>query len=213
MVLGWFAGDFIYVKNPERPINVLVWGPMGSGKTSFINSLISVFHHTQDVQRPLIAFRSDQHVTKSYSSNKISDFVDHDSLLGSVLNDRLKWVLWDPWGLTPKNFTRLNILHFLEGRVPNGTQLNDQIPVGPRHEDRKINAVVFIIPIGSCANQPMLEKLQENIKLSLEFGISPIIVVNFVNSCKSEDEIKSAYDIILQASRLAKKRYCACRQL
>jgi len=205
MVLGWFAGDFIYVKNPERPINVLVWGPMGSGKTSFINSLISVFHHTQDVQRPLIAFRSDQHVTKSYSSNKISDFVDHDSLLGSVLNDRLKWVLWDPWGLTPKNFTRLNILHFLEGRVPNGTQLNDQIPVGPRHEDRKINAVVFIIPIGSCANQPMLEKLQENIKLSLEFGISPIIVVNFVNSCKSEDEIKSAYDIILQASRLAKK--------
>jgi len=51
----------------------------------------------------------------------------------------------------------------------------------------------------------MLEKLQENIKLSLEFGISPTIVVNFVNSCKSEEEIKTAFDIILNVSRLTKK--------
>jgi hypothetical protein len=50
----------------------------------------------------------------------------------------------------------------------------------------------------------MLKTLTENIKAVLHFGITPVIVVNFVKTLPSEDEIKKAFAKIHDASCLTK---------
>lgn len=205
MVLGWMAGDFIYDKDPERDINVLLWGPMGSGKTSVINGIITVFSPKMEVLNPLTAARKEDHVTRSYSANAITDWIDDDTLLGKLLFDNLKLRFWDPWGLTVGNFKTLSLLHFLEGRVRPGAEMNDR-PCHDSVEERNIiDAVILLIPIGTSQDPQLLDTLAKNIETILDCKMSPIIVINFINDLKSEEEISKAYEIIYQASHLTKK--------
>ena len=205
MQLGWLAADFIYDEDPSQECNILLWGPMGAGKSSLINGACTVFASDQKVKRPLTAYRSDKHVTRMYSKNSLAELiasVDDQTPLSQAIKDNLKINFWDPWGLTLNGFKQLNILHFLEGRVYPNTQLHDNACTTSADDRNKIDAVILIIPIGTSQDQPMLDMLQWNIKAILDSHIYPVIVINFVNTVKSEDEIKKAKDIIKQASCL-----------
>jgi len=49
-----------------------------------------------------------------------------------------------------------------------------------------------------------LEKLSQNIKIVLHFGIRPVVVINFINTLKTEEEIDAAYKTIFEQSSLNK---------
>jgi hypothetical protein len=204
MLLGWLAGDFIFQDDPNRFINLLIWGPMGAGKTSFINGLITTFSANQEVDKALTAYRSDTHVTKSYSANLLVDSLNNqNSSLEENIKNQLKIRVFDPWGLTQTNYKKLSILHFIEGRVPEGSALNDNPCTNPVVANNQIDAVIFLIPIGTSQSPDLLEVLAGNIQCALETGMRPIVIINYLNNLKDEDELKRAYDVIYSQTHLS----------
>eukprot|EP01132_Coremiostelium_polycephalum_P006027 gene6027-7511_t len=205
MNVGWLAGDFIFQKNPDIPINILVWGPMGCGKTSFINSILTVLNPKQEVVQPFTSFRATSHVTRSYTRNFLADYIDESTSLGKILKQKLKLCIWDIWGVTQTCFQQLQITSFLEGRVPDGTEMNDIVCNNPVQEENKIHSVILIIPIGTSQDSKTLEILREHIETIVRFGIRPVIVINYLDSFGSDqEEIKKAYELIYISSGLNK---------
>jgi len=70
--------------------------------------------------------------------------------------------------------------------------------------EAEVDAVILVIPIGTSQSPPLLKKLADNITTILHYGIRPVIVVNFVNSVKSEEEINKSFEIIYKESHLNK---------
>lgn len=62
-----------------------------------------------------------------------------------------------------------------------------------------------MIPIGTSQDSAMLDTLSKNIVTALDFHIYPKVVVNFINTVKSEAEVKKAFDAIQHASHLPVK--------
>jgi hypothetical protein len=177
---------------------------MGSGKTSLINGFITVFRESQEVLKELSAYRSDTHVTKSYSANMLANSLHSElSSLEQNIKSQLKIQMWDPWGLTQSNYKRLSILHFMEGRVPEGNSLNDNPCLNPVNNGNIIDAVIFLIPVGTSQDAELLEVLAHNIQSALEAGIRPVIVINYLNTVKSEDELSTACNTIFTHTHLA----------
>jgi len=199
--LGWLAGDFMG-PTVDRPLNILIWGPMGAGKTCFINGLLGLFSSELLVNRRLIAYRSSEHVTRSYSMNALKDHISQDTRLGEVLSQNLHLNFWDSWGLTATNYQKLNVLQFLEGRVHPGTQFNDSSCNEPVLKENVIHAVILLIPIGSSQDPDLLQTLSLNIQTILQFGIFPVVVINFRNHVDSKEELEKAFNQILEASHL-----------
>eukprot|EP01090_Pellita_catalonica_P021176 TRINITY_DN7856_c0_g1_i1.p1 TRINITY_DN7856_c0_g1~~TRINITY_DN7856_c0_g1_i1.p1 ORF type:complete len:575 (-),score=91.97 TRINITY_DN7856_c0_g1_i1:13-1737(-) len=205
MLLAWLGGDFI--GPDDRTMNVMVYGPMGSGKSSLINGFITALSMSQAVKKPLSACRFNTHVTQIYEGNTVSELLeqcDDSNSIGIKAMSSIKMRLFDTWGLTSTTYQKLQLIHFLEGRVPNGTVMNDDI-VGraPADADMMIHAVIFVIPIATSQAPPLLDTLAKNIEICVQFGITPIIVVNFINTCSSEEE-RRAVDIIWKKTSLAR---------
>ncbi|GAM25925.1 hypothetical protein SAMD00019534_091000 [Acytostelium subglobosum LB1] len=203
-LIGYLAGDFIYKKNPKHPINILVWGPMGSGKSSLINGIIAMFSHQYKVKKILKISRRHDHVTKDYMCHRIADFADTSEPLGALIADNIKLNFWDPWGLTTSNYQNLKLMHFLEGRVPKDQPMNDSFSHHPVIEDQVTHAVVFMIPLGTALQKPLLDNLSKLIDTTQDFGIRPVVVVNFANQMQNQAEVEKQFKIILDASHLSK---------
>lgn len=67
-----------------------------------------------------------------------------------------------------------------------------------------IDGVVFIIPIGTSEDSALLDVLSENIVTVLDNNITPIVVVNCVNTVSSQ-EAKAAFNKIFEATHLSER--------
>lgn len=83
--------------------------------------------------------------------------------------------------------------------------MNDSPCNAPVDPSNVIHAIIFMIPIGTSQDSAMLETLSRNIVTALDFKIYPKVVVNFINTVKSEEEVKKAYSTIQHASHLPAK--------
>ncbi|KAH3731695.1 hypothetical protein Pelo_17473 [Pelomyxa schiedti] len=204
-LLAWFSEDFVL----SKPINVLMWGFMGSGKSSFINGLASALSGDQRVLRTITTARLQTHVTRNYLSHPLgSVFVPPLKPVEKLIYNNIKVRFWDPWGLSDDNYTQVKLRHFLEGYIAHEAPMNDsRITASAKPlPGNAIHAVIFIVPITTARTTALLKLLDEQVLQAIELGYQPIVICNMSNKLLSSDERQAGFKKIVEASRLPANR-------
>ncbi|XP_062962799.1 interferon-induced protein 44-like [Cynocephalus volans] len=165
-------------------IRILLLGPVGSGKSSFFNSVKSVFQG--HVTHQAIVGSDSASITEQYRIYSVKDGKDGKSL---------PFVLCDSMGLDEREGAGLcmyDIPHILKGCVPDRYQLSPHKPISPKHptfitspslKDR-IHCVAYILDINSINNlsSKMVEKFKRIHKEVLNCGIAYVALLTKVNN-------------------------------
>ncbi|KAF6109132.1 interferon induced protein 44 like [Phyllostomus discolor] len=165
-------------------IRILLLGPVGSGKSSFFNSVKSVF---QGYVTHQAAVGSDStSITELYRIYSIKDGKDGESL---------PFKLCDSMGLDEKEGAGLcmdDIRHILKGCMPDRYHFNPQQPITSRHpsfitspswKDR-IHCVAYVLDSRSIniLSSKMVEKLKRVQKEVLNCGIQQVVLLTNVTN-------------------------------
>ncbi|XP_006086181.1 interferon-induced protein 44-like [Myotis lucifugus] len=165
-------------------INILLLGPVGSGKSSFFNSVKSVFQG--HVTRQAAVGSDVTSITELYRMYSIQDEKDGKSL---------PFILCDTMGLDEKEGAGLcmdDISHILEGCVPDRYHFRPQQPITSRHptfitspslKDR-IHCVAYVLDI-NCIDSlsfEMVAKFKQVQKIVLNYGVPQVALLTKVKN-------------------------------
>lgn len=163
-------------------VRILLVGPVGSGKSSFVNSVKSVFQGR--LTRQAIVGSDESSITKQYRVYSIKD---------GNSGDTLPFMLGDSMGLEVEEEAGLctdDIPHILKGCVPDRYQFDPREPIKPEHftyadspplKDR-IHCVAFVLDINSVdtLSDKMVAKLKKIRKDVVDFGIGCVALLTNV---------------------------------
>ncbi|XP_017386575.1 interferon-induced protein 44-like isoform X1 [Cebus imitator] len=166
-------------------IRILLVGPVGSGKSSFFNSVKSIFHGHVTCQA--IVGSDVTSITEQYRIYSVKDGKNGKSL---------PFKLCDTMGLDETEGVGLcigDIPHILKGCVPDRYQFNPHKPITPEHstfitspslKDR-IHCVAYVLNINSVDNlsSKMLAKFKKVHKEVLSCGIAHVALLTNVSNC------------------------------
>lgn len=165
-------------------INILLLGPVGSGKSSFFNSVKSVFRG--HVTRQAAVGSDVTSITEMYRIYSIKDENDGKSL---------PFMLCDTMGLDEKERLGLcmdDIPHILKGCVPDRYHFSPQQPITSEHPNfitspslkDRIHCVAYVIDI-NCINSlssEMVAKFKEVKKIILSCGVPQVALLTKVRN-------------------------------
>jgi hypothetical protein len=147
-----FIGSFLEWKLPADvpAINILIFGIMGSGKSSFINTVITSLSET--IEEQTVIGGSLDHVTNKY------EMIQLKPKIGIKIN------MFDSWGVSGPNYENTNMLnYFLDGLIPDEFPMEKVYDIQFVEETiknnyydaykRKIHAVAMFINIDTEKNQ------------------------------------------------------------
>nr|XP_004026072.3 interferon-induced protein 44-like [Gorilla gorilla gorilla]XP_055207198.1 interferon-induced protein 44-like [Gorilla gorilla gorilla] len=166
-------------------IRILLVGPIGSGKSSFFNSVKSIFHG--HVTGQAVVGSDITSITERYRIYSVKDGKNGKSL---------PFMLCDTMGLDGAEGAGLcmaDIPHILKGCMPDRYQFNSRKPITPEHstfitspslKDR-IHCVAYVLDINSIDNlsSKMLAKVKQVHKEVLNCGIAYVALLTKVNDC------------------------------
>ncbi|XP_054305999.1 interferon-induced protein 44-like isoform X1 [Pongo pygmaeus] len=166
-------------------IRILLVGPIGSGKSSFFNSVKSIFHG--HVTGQAIVGSDITSITERYRIYSVKDGKNGKSL---------PFMLCDTMGLVGAEGTGLcmdDIPHILKGCMADRYQFNSHKPITPEHstfitspslKDR-IHCVAYVLDINSIDNlsSKMLAKFKQVHKEVLNCGIAHVALLTKVDDC------------------------------
>uniref|UniRef100_A0A287A472 Interferon induced protein 44 like n=2 Tax=Sus scrofa TaxID=9823 RepID=A0A287A472_PIG len=156
-------------------IRILLLGPVGSGKSSFFNSVKSIFRG--HLTRQAIVGSDISTITEKYRIYSIKDEKDGKSL---------PFMLCDSMGLNEKDGVGLcvdDIPHILKGCMPDRYQ-HPTFITSPSLNHR-IHCVAYVFDINSIDNLSfqMLAKVKQVQKEVLKCGVSQVALLTKVNNC------------------------------
>lgn len=165
-------------------IRILLLGPVGSGKSSFFNSVKSVFHgHTT---RQATVGSDNTSITEQYRIYSVKDGKN---------GPYLPFMLCDSMGLDETDGVGLcmdDIPYILKGCVPDRYQFNPCNPITPKHptfitspslKDR-IHCVAYVLDINSVESlsSGMVTKLKQIHEEVLNCGVAHVVLLTKVNN-------------------------------
>jgi GTPase SAR1 family protein len=107
--------------------NILLFGFVGSGKTSYLNSLFTAKSSSNtEICNMGVAGGDSTHVTTDYTGRKLLDLncyemKDDEEKKSAVTN----FQIFDPWGLDKIGYVNSEFENMLKGRIKNKTSKND----------------------------------------------------------------------------------------
>ncbi|XP_019812786.2 interferon-induced protein 44-like isoform X1 [Bos indicus] len=166
-------------------IRILLLGPVGSGKSSFFNSVKSIFQG--HLTRQAIVGSDVTSITEQYRIYSIKD---------GKYGQSLPFMLCDSMGLDEKEGVGLcvdDIPHILKGCVPDRYEFSPQKPITPKHptfitspslKDR-IHCVAYVFDINSMDNlsSKMVAKLKQIQKEVINCGVAQVALLTKVKNC------------------------------
>ncbi|KAM6217074.1 interferon-induced protein 44-like [Rhynchocyon petersi] len=165
-------------------VRILLLGPVGSGKSTFINSVKSVF--LGRVSHQALTGSDITSITEQFRIYSIEDGKD------GVM---LPFMLCDTMGLDEKEDVGLcmeDIPHILKGSIPDRYQFNPQKSMIPTHSSfiispslkERIHCVAYVFDINSVNNlsSKLVEKFQRIQKEVLYRGIAHVVLFTNVNN-------------------------------
>ncbi|XP_029393742.1 interferon-induced protein 44-like [Mus pahari] len=190
-------------------VRILLVGPVGSGKSSFFNSVKSVFQG--HLTRQAIVGSDERSITKQYRVYSIKD---------GKSGETLPFMLCDSMGLEEGEEAGLcvdDIPHILKGCVPDRYQFNPCEPIKPNRfpqdaspplKDR-IHCVAFVLDINSVntLSDKMVAKLKKIRKDVVDSGIGYVALLtnveeydevlddNFANMTETVTSLRQVQDV------------------
>ncbi|XP_043988292.1 interferon-induced protein 44-like isoform X2 [Gambusia affinis] len=183
-----------------RYLRILLYGPVGSGKSSFINSVSNVIRGRMTIPALASAMTSDQSFTKRYETHKfIKGRGNAKTFYPLVFNDMM--------GLedgTNRGVHADDIKLALEGHVKEGHKFNPVAPIS-QHDpgynptpsaDDKVHVLVCVM----SANTPqmkssVLEKMKSVRETASDLGIPQMAMMTHVDEacCETEKNLRNVY--------------------
>ena len=170
--------------------NLIIFGPVGQGKSSLINSMVSLWYRTS--QQVALALPSAQRVT-----TKTAYFTEHAG-----------FGLLDTQGSEEKNYLNSEFELLLKGALPYGHDVvqgtADMAELVKQNEatakSRQIHSCIFVAN-QSCRyltkDDKLIMKMKQFMKNAKDSGLSPILAVTKMDEVK-EDEVKQVQDEIVK---------------
>ncbi|XP_012642756.1 interferon-induced protein 44-like [Microcebus murinus] len=165
-------------------VHILLLGPVGSGKSSFFNSVKSVFHGR--VTRQAIVGSDITSITEQYRTYSVKDGISGKSL---------PFMLCDSMGLDETEGEGLcvdDIPPILKGSIPDRYQFNPHKPITPQHSDfiafpslkDGIHCVAYVLDINSINNlsSKMVAKFKQIHKEVLNCGMAHVVLLTKVKN-------------------------------
>jgi len=170
-----FIKDFFHLAPPIKKypfFNILCFGTAGSGKSSFINSLMTAFSDSKI--EPAAVGGDTEHVTSALTRFRVSQI---DGLKDVPIN------IFDVWGLDKNNYQNELLLTLLDGKLPNGYDMKDLVSlhlIDSNWEDisRQITSILFFMPYNVDDNPVALRALSNNFHLCRnKHRMIPLVVI------------------------------------
>ncbi|XP_014864559.1 PREDICTED: interferon-induced protein 44-like isoform X2 [Poecilia mexicana] len=187
-------------KDDIRYLRVLLYGPVGSGKSSFINSVSNVIRGRMTIPALASAMTSDQSFTKRYETHKfIKGRGSTKTFYPLVFNDIM--------GLedgTDRGVHADDIKLALKGHVKEGHKFNPVAPISQNDPgynptpsaDDKVHVLVCVMSANTPQmNSSVLEKMKSIREAASDLGIPQMAMMTHIDEAcgEIEKELKNVY--------------------
>jgi len=182
------------------PINVMMYGPKGAGKSSLINSFVTCLSlENRPIVARIVAKQSD-HVTNEYEMCPILQF-----LQGHATPPSVPFVFWDLWGYSETDFKGISIKHFLKGMVPDkqqrlntkGNPIDSADIDGTAALSREIMVLVFVLPLSAILDGSVWSHFRTACSTAIGEKYLPILVVTASDTISNVKQKKEDQDELL----------------
>ena len=176
--LSWFTsalGPRVFDPQPFRlpRFNVLIFGPKGSGKSAFINSVHAMTQSYADgeAMRAFVPVHGGgDHCTVRY--NAIEGMVG------------LPLAFWDTWGVAPGEYNGNELELIMQGKLPAGWEKDENVGLAEENdaataEENRPHAVIFMLPaewIYDSESNDMVKLKAEFTKIK-RMGVNPLVLL------------------------------------
>eukprot|EP01118_Nematostelium_gracile_P004525 TRINITY_DN152_c0_g1_i1.p1 TRINITY_DN152_c0_g1~~TRINITY_DN152_c0_g1_i1.p1 ORF type:complete len:685 (+),score=163.59 TRINITY_DN152_c0_g1_i1:128-2182(+) len=204
LATAWIAGDFIF----DHPINILVFGRIGSGKSSLITAIMDLFKvdRKRSETNVMVANKGGAHVTTSYEMYPIAHYLKEDHPMERMLKRHIKINLFDTWGSTDTTYKALRLDEFLYGKVPLHYELPSKEAPLPIHFKTQpgliIHAAIFVVPIQINEDPEYLKIFNQHIEDATRLGWKPLLVITNADQISSADRIQKDAERIVKSTLL-----------
>ncbi|XP_076140377.1 uncharacterized protein LOC143123112 isoform X2 [Alosa pseudoharengus] len=172
------------LRNPQvRYLRILLHGPVGSGKSSIINSINSIFQDKVKVGA-LAAAVSGSTFTKTFKTYQIRD--QQNRALPVVFNDIMGLENEDDEGVHPDD-----IISALKGHIRDNYKFNSRCPLSERDPiynhrptvDEKVHCLVSVIQADKIAlmDDDVINKMQHIREHASEMGVPQVVFMTHVD--------------------------------
>jgi len=167
------------------PTNILVFGGVGHGKSSFLNVIATSVAKGNASLSPFIAGKSNNMVTTSYDKQSISQAAGDLDLwvpinLYDVWGEKMMQIHEPNGGIREYNvFNFFSIDHFLKSRIPIGQRFEDLDRFNHRKDNDlvdTISAVIFVFNL-ELNNENNMNLMARHISMAIKSKYHPIIVI------------------------------------
>lgn len=163
--------------------NILIFGCIGSGKTSWINSLQTAV--ARQIQRVgLVGSSAPGHSTQHLVRYDLSENIQKIS--------KISIKLWDTWGVTPENYEKRELLPaILDGQLPNGyhmleqTSLHVYANVSEDHITESFDSVLIFVPWNIKKLVQLVERVQNLSQAIRQKEYNILVVVTHIDEAEN----------------------------
>lgn len=200
-----FIGNFIGYRppSPATCLNILMFGVIGSGKSSFTNTILSAFSD-QVMDNAQVGGDGD-HCTTDYRRFHLGQLC---GLTGTEI------ALWDSWGLDEETYGNDFLMTLLRGDLPSGYEMvNVSIVDGAKRDpdnmhqvDRRIHGVLMFVPINILEDSVMLLRIKDALRLTNKMKLNAQVVVTRADTVSGKQNRVTLQERIAKELNLAPLR-------
>ncbi|XP_047225871.1 interferon-induced protein 44-like [Girardinichthys multiradiatus] len=194
-----YVQEYKPAREDIRYLRVLLYGPVGAGKSSFINSVSNVLRERVTSPALASATTSDKSFTKQYDTHKFAKGRGSSKTFYSVVfNDIMGLEDGSNNGVHPND-----IKLALEGRLKEGHKFNQVSPVtkndpgynkSPSADDR-VHVLVCVMSAHAQTKPSILEKMKSVRGTASELGIPQMAMMTHIDDAcgEIEKDLKTVY--------------------